>query len=55
MTGNGAQASAMLYSIIQTAKANELTPYGYSCHCREHFTHEPENIEAILPWNVKLR
>ncbi len=54
ITGNGAQASAMLYSIIQTAIANGLTPYDYICHCLEHLTHEPDNIEAILPWNVQL-
>jgi transposase len=54
MTGNGAQASAMLYSIIQTAIANELTPYDYICHCFEHLTHEPNSIEAILLWHVKL-
>jgi gamma-glutamylcyclotransferase (GGCT)/AIG2-like uncharacterized protein YtfP len=53
-TENGAQASAMLYSIIATAKANGLVPYDYIRHCLEYLIHEPENLDAILPWNVKL-
>jgi hypothetical protein len=28
-TGNGANASAVLYSIIETAKANGLIPFDY--------------------------
>jgi transposase len=29
----GAEASAILYSIIETAKANGLTPFDYIEHC----------------------
>ncbi|WP_141235700.1 IS66 family transposase [Pseudoalteromonas sp. NBT06-2] len=53
-TGNGAQASAVLYSIVETAKANGLVPYDYIRHCLEHLIHEPDNLDAIVPWNVKL-
>ena len=53
-TRNGAQASAILYSIVQTAKANGLVPYDYILHCLELLTHDPDNLDAILPWNVKL-
>lgn len=28
-TPNGAEASALLYSLIETAKANKLEPYAY--------------------------
>jgi hypothetical protein len=50
----GAKASAMLYSIIETAKANGLEPYAY---LKTVFTKLPqaetlEEIEALLPWNV---
>ena len=50
----GAKASANLYSLIETAKANGLEPYAYLRHV---FTHLPsaksvEEIEALLPWNV---
>jgi transposase len=47
----GAQASANLYSIIETAKANGLEPYAYLRHL---FTELPkattlESIEELLP------
>jgi len=50
----GAKASANLYSLIETAKANGLEPYAYLQHI---FTHLPaakslEEIESLLPWNV---
>ena len=53
-TPSGAEASAILYSIVQTAIANGHTPYDYICHCLEHLTHQPNDIESILPWNVEL-
>lgn len=51
----GAAASANLYSLIETAKANGLEPYAY---LRKIFTELPqatsiEQIEALLPWNIK--
>jgi transposase len=54
---NGAEASAHLYSLVQTARANELEPYAY---LRRLFAELPaaqslEQIEALLPWNIKLR
>jgi hypothetical protein len=52
---SGATASANLYSLIETAKANGIEPYVY---LRRVFTDLPnaqrvEQIEALLPWNVK--
>lgn len=52
---NGAKASANLYSLIETAKANGLEP---SAYLRRVFTDLPnaqtvEHVEALLPWNVK--
>lgn len=51
----GAKASANLYSLIETAKANKLEPYSY---LKKVFTDLPqaktlEETEALLPWNVK--
>ncbi|MGF1872795.1 IS66 family transposase, partial [Photobacterium indicum] len=51
---SGARSSAMLYSIIETAKANGLVPYDYIAHCLDHLCRKPDDIEPILPWNVKL-
>lgn len=56
-TARGAQASATLYSLIETAKANGLVPFDYLTHL---FTELPlckdeENLEKLLPWNLKQR
>jgi transposase len=53
-TPAGAHASARLYSIVETAKANGLEPYAY---LRLIFEKLPQavtlaDIEALLPWNV---
>ena len=53
-TPNGAHASANLYSIIETAKANGHEPYRYLRHL---FTELPkvsstEHLAALLPFNV---
>ena len=50
----GVKASANLYSLIETAKANGLEPYAYLRHL---FTELPkaetvEAIEALLPSNL---
>lgn len=51
----GVKASASLYSLIETAKANGVEPYQYLRHV---FTELPkattvENIEALLPWTCR--
>ncbi len=53
-TPAGANASAKLYSIIETAKAAGIEPYAYLRHI---FAGLPQaitlaDIEALLPWNV---
>ena len=53
-TPKGAEASALLYSLVETAKANKLEPYAY---LRYIFDKLPtasslEDLEALLPWNV---
>ena len=53
-TANGAQASAMLYSLIETAKANGLTPFDYLHHLLEDLPKKSQDIEQLLPWNVDL-
>ena len=53
-TTKGANASAMLYSIIETAKANGLIPFDYITHCLEQLSRDPSDIDSLLPWNVKL-
>ncbi len=53
-TARGAKASATLYSLIETAKANSLEPYAYLRHVLTHIAAADtvEKIEALLPWNI---
>jgi hypothetical protein len=50
-TEDGAQASANIYSLIVTAKANGLDPYTYLTKVIEHLPlcKALEDYEAILP------
>ncbi|MFT7559624.1 MAG: transposase, partial [Flavobacteriales bacterium] len=51
----GASASANLYSLVETAKANGLNPYEY---LKTIFTELPncaeESLSNLLPWNITL-
>jgi len=56
-TAEGANASANLYSLVETAKANDLEP---SAYLKTIFTLLPqaktvEDIEALLPWNINAK
>ncbi len=55
-TSRGARASATMYSLIETAKANGLEPYQYLRHVLTHIAAADtlEKIEALLPWHVDL-
>jgi transposase len=55
-TSRGARASATVYSLIETAKANGLEPYDYFRHVLKHIAAADtvENIEALLPWNAEM-
>ena len=53
-TPRGAHSSAVIYSLIETAKANDLEPYRY---LRYLFTHLPKTsskkeLRSLLPHNV---
>ena len=53
-TATGAQASAMMYSLVETAKANGLIPFDYLRYLLEQLPTKPEDIDYLLPWNVGL-
>ena len=49
----GAKASASLYSLIETAKANGKEPYHYLSGLFEALPDtNRENIEGLMPWNM---
>jgi transposase len=51
----GAHASAVMYSLIETAKANGIEPQEYLYRLFESLPHvkSREKLEALLPWNIK--
>lgn len=58
-TINGAHSSAIIYSIAETAKANNLKPYDYFVYLLEeipkHMDEEDRSfLEDLLPWSQKL-
>ncbi|MBT8359689.1 MAG: IS66 family transposase [Deltaproteobacteria bacterium] len=54
-TPEGAEASALLYSLIETARANGLEPYRYLRYIFDKLpaAHSLEDYETLLPWNAK--
>ena len=52
-TPKGATASAQIYSLIETAKANGREPYAWLRHILERLpmAQSVEDYEALLPWN----
>ena len=56
---DGAQASATVYTLMETAKANGLNPEKYISHLLtvlpERFAHDPKaQIDDLLPWTDGL-
>jgi len=56
-TQAGAIASANLYSLVETSKANGLEPHAYLTHIYANLSlaNSLEDYEALLPWNVALK
>ena len=52
-TPKGATASAQIYSLVETAKANGQEPYTWLRHVLEQLPHAKSvaDYEALLPWN----
>lgn len=53
-TPAGAHASAVIYSLVQTAKANGVEPYQWLCHVLRDLpaAKTVDDVEALLPWNI---
>jgi len=49
-TSSGAHASAILYSLIETAKANGVDCYAYLSHLLTELPKQDCNIEELMPW-----
>lgn len=53
-TGKGAQASATIYSIIETAKSYGLSVEKYLVYLMNGLSNETTSIEDIMPWSKSL-
>jgi transposase len=55
-TRSGARSSAILYSLVETAKANGLVPFDYLMYLFSELPHlAPDgDLASLLPWNVTL-
>lgn len=58
-TPKGARTSAVIYSIVETAKENGLNPYAYLEHVldriRETDLNDKAAIDQLLPWSQSLK
>lgn len=52
-TPAGANASAIIYSLVETAKANGVEPYTWLRHVLEHLpaARTADEMDKLLPWN----
>lgn len=54
-TDSGGERAAAMYSLIGTAKLNQLDPEAYMTHVLTRIANHPiRHIEELLPWNVEL-
>ncbi|MGB8453118.1 MAG: transposase domain-containing protein [Anaerocolumna sp.] len=58
-TPKGARANAVLYTIVETARANELDVYEYLKYLLEEMPNNnhlqyPEVLDKYLPWSAEL-
>ena len=57
-TPSGARASAVIYSIVETAKQNKLNPFAYLCYLFERMPNidakDPATIDELLPFSQSL-
>ncbi len=55
-TRSGAHATTLLYSLVETAKANGIQPSTYLTALFEQLPHckEIDKLDHLLPWTIKL-
>lgn len=57
-TPNGADASSLVYTMVETAKANGVNPYHYLAFLLEKFPSplmSDEELEVLAPWNENVK
>jgi transposase len=52
---DGGERGAAIYSLLSSAKLNDLNPEAYLCHVLERIAQHPINrVEDSLPWRGTL-
>ncbi|SEH40414.1 transposase domain-containing protein, partial [Selenomonas sp. KH1T6] len=56
----GAAASAAVYSVVETCKANDIDPFKYLVYLFErmpnmNFKIHPDELDELLPWNEEVQ
>ena len=59
-TPKGADSSAIVYTLVETAKANGLEPYAYLLQALTELPYlgkspSQEDLNAFLPWSAKMQ
>ena len=57
-TPNGAQASAVVYTMVEMAKANGVNVYHYLTYLLEKLPNDKmsdEELELLAPWNENVK
>ena len=56
-TPGGAQGSAIIFSLIETAKDNGLDPHAYLLHVLKTAPQMDlkQDVQKLLPWNLSLK
>ena len=53
-TQNGAEASAIIYSVVLTAIENGLNPFPYLKYLFEQLPNSTKSVDAFLPWSDEI-
>jgi len=54
-SGAGGERAAVIYSLIGTAKLNDINPQAYLARVLERIADHPiSKIDELLPWNLDL-
>jgi hypothetical protein len=51
---SGAEASAIIYSLVETAKENLIDPYKYLTAVFHAAPNSIDSVESLLPWNIHI-
>jgi len=56
----GADSSAIVYTLVETAKANGMDPYGYLLRVLSSMPYlgknpSPEELDRMKPWSPEMR